>query len=139
MTSEEMKAKAEKRVREIADAIGWSGDMRVNMTTVVGALRCAVKMLDEERAARLAADEQLEREDAEPITGHVIASLMPKEQFGEALYTIASFALSSEVRLSIGGVVGDDGGFSVAIHGTPAITTRGQLRKLLEALKGGAS
>ena len=56
MTSK-LKAKAEKRVREIADATVWSGDMRVNMTTVVGALRCAVKMLDEERAARLADDD----------------------------------------------------------------------------------
>ena len=87
--------------------------------------------------ARLADDEQREREDAEPINGHVIASLMPKEQFGEALYTNASFVLSSGGRLFIGGVVGDDGGFSVAIHGKPTIKTRGQLRKLLESLKVG--
>lgn len=43
-----MKA-VEKRVREIANAVEWSGDMRVNMTTVIGALRSAVKLLDEEK------------------------------------------------------------------------------------------
>jgi len=37
----------EKRVREVAAAVEWSGDMRINMTRVLGTLRSAVKLLDE--------------------------------------------------------------------------------------------
>ena len=39
------------RIRKIAEADEWSGDMRVNMATIHGALRSAVKLIDEFRDA----------------------------------------------------------------------------------------
>ena len=130
MNASELKAAAENRVREIAYATGWSGDMRVNMTTVVGALRCAVKMLDEERAARLAADEQREREDAEPITEEWLRSFMDQEYEGTF----------SNRSMMLGCICEECGRYGWCwIIGNVHIVhlqTRGQLRKLLEALKG---
>jgi hypothetical protein len=40
-------AAVEQRIRDVAGANEWSGDMRVNMLTIHGALKAAVKMLDE--------------------------------------------------------------------------------------------
>ena len=41
---------AEKRVREIAAATEWSGDLRVNMNRLIDTVRAAVELLDAERA-----------------------------------------------------------------------------------------
>ncbi len=40
----------ERRIRELATVTAWSSDIRVNMTRVVGALRAAIKKLDEKQA-----------------------------------------------------------------------------------------
>jgi len=53
--SNKLKEAAELRIRQIANASDWSGDMRVNMTTIIGALRVAIKIIDDERADRFKA------------------------------------------------------------------------------------
>ena len=88
--------------------------------------------------ARLAADEQREREDSEPITGRLLAEFGPEKQFGEALFVSANFSvLDATIRVS--GVEGDAKGFQICLGELCFITTRGQLRKLLEALAGGGT
>lgn len=38
---------SEEQIREVAAATKWEGDIRVNFTTVVNALKAAIKIIDE--------------------------------------------------------------------------------------------
>ena len=77
--------------------------------------------------ARLAADEQQEKEDAEPITEELLRSLGFSAAGRGILYMHVGHTGMSWSQLGM-------------FYGTTAIgiKTRGQLRKLLEALKGSA-
>jgi hypothetical protein len=108
-----------------------------DMIEIPTALFCDMKYLSEQLAKRLSADEQKSREDAEPITEEWLRS---DEWEFQGVYWHHSIPRKRELLLSQAWEHSDvllKNNASPQFVSCGRFTTRGQLRKLLEALKGG--